>query len=66
MSICRSNAARDRWQKERPTWDALNENISDTHFRRIFRMSRDCFNHLHSAIIRNVELKNFKSEAYIN
>ena len=65
ISVCKSNAARSRQQKERPSWEAVNKKTSATHFRRMFRTIRECFNHLCSVIIRNVGEKKFKSEAYI-
>ena len=66
ISMCKSNHAKNRRQKERPSWEQVNKGISATHFRRMFRMSRECFNKLCGIIILNVGEDQFKSEAYIN
>ena len=66
MSLCKSEAAKSRRQKKRPSWDEVNDRISDSHFRRMFRMSRECFNNLCSVIIMNIGEDKFKSEKYIN
>ena len=54
-----------RRRKERILWATINERISDRHFRRMFRMTRDCFSLLCQRIIVEVGGKEFKSEAYI-
>ena len=66
MSLKLSSAAKNRRKKTRPTWDEVNLKISDTHFRRMFRMSRECFNSLCNVVIRNISEEKFKSEKYIN
>ena len=66
MSLKLSSAAKNRRKKTRPTWDEVNLKISDTHFRRMFRMSRECFNSLCNVVLRNIGEEKFKSEKYID
>ena len=58
--------AKKRRKKKRILWSAVNERISDVQFRRMFRMSRDCFDTLCQHIISKIGEKNFKSELYID
>jgi len=58
--------AKKRRKKVRIPWATINERISDRHFRRMFRMTRDCFALLCSTIISKIGEKQFKSEAYID
>ena len=53
-------------QKEHTTWDEFNQRVSDAHFRRMFRMSRECSSLLCSTIIGKVGESTFKSEAYLD
>ena len=52
--------------KKRIRWSVVLECISDTHFRRIFCMTRECFILLCGKIIASIGESNFKSEAYID
>ena len=58
--------AQKRRNKVRIPWATINKRISDRHFRRMFRMTRDCFALLCSTIISKIGEKQFKSEAYID
>ena len=58
--------ARKRRKKKRILWSSVNERISDIQFRRMFRMSHDCFDSLCQRIISVVGEDKFKSEAYID
>ena len=66
ISEQRSRQARGRRDKERIQWSELQERISDIHFRRMFRMTRLCFDLLCQKIIAAVGESGFKSEAYID
>ena len=59
-------AALKRRKKTRFTWSQINERISDNHFRRMFRMNRDCFKLLCHKIISKIGESKFKSEEYIS
>lgn len=61
-----SKAAHDRRKKVRIRWSEVNERISDKQFRKMFRMTRDCFKKLCERIIKNIGERNFKSQAYID
>ena len=61
----RDNALKRRI-KIRLTWSEVNARISDAHFRRMFRMSRPCFQLICSTIIRSIGERSFKSQAYID
>ena len=61
-----SLAALNRRKRVRPSWDEINLRISDTHFRRMFRISRHCFQLLCNKVIANVGESQFKSQHYIN
>ena len=66
ISIMKSEQALRRRDKERMSWSQFNERVTDKHFRRMFRMSRDCFDLLCCAIISRVGEKQFKSESYLD
>ena len=59
-------AALKRRRKTRYKWSHINLRISDNHFRRMFRMTRKCFELLSQTIIDNIGENNFKSEEYIS
>ena len=61
-----SRLAKKRRKKRRVLWTYVNDRISDLQFRRMFRMTRDCFDLLCNTIIAGVGEKAFKSEAYID
>ena len=65
-SKMRRNGALKRRIKIRLTWSEVNARISDAHFRRMFRMSRPCFQLLCSKIIRSIGERSFKSQAYLD
>ena len=58
--------AKARRKKKRISWSSVCQRISDKQFRRMFRMTRECFAQLCSRIIRSVGEKKFKSESYID
>ena len=62
----KQQSALGRRKKKRIKWDEVNLRISDRHFRRMFRMSRDCFKELCSKVISYVGESSFKSESYIS
>ena len=62
----KSHKAKCRRNKRRITWSSVNERISDTQFRRMFRMSRECFSLLCGYVIASKGEKAFKSESYIH
>ena len=66
ISEQRSRQARGKRDKECIQWSELQECISDIHFRRMFRMTRLCFDLLCQKIIAAVGESGFKSEAYID
>ena len=47
-------------------WSEINKLLSNTHFRRIFRMNRDCFTLLCNTLICGISEIQIKSEAYID
>ena len=63
---CISEGTKTRRLKKRIPWSIVNERISDKQFRRMFRMTRQCFSELCQFIISKVGEKQFKSESYIN
>ena len=65
-SILLRKAALNRRTKTRYKWSDINLRISDNHFRRMFRMTRKCFELLSQTIINNIGANNFKSEEYID
>ena len=50
--------AKARRKKKRISWSSVCQRISDKQFRRMFRMTRECFAQLCSRIIRSVGEKN--------
>ena len=65
LSAMRREYALRRRRKNRIQWSDLQQPISDNHFRRMFRMSRDCFKQLCAKIIASIGESRFKSEVYI-
>ena len=65
-SLHRSHSALHRRKIKRTTWEEFNTKVTDVHFRRMFRMTRDCFSMLCNRIIVHVGESNFKSEAYLD
>ena len=61
-----SKYAKKRRVKQRIKWSHLNQRISEKQFRRMFRMTRDCFSELCNLIKTKVGEKEFKSESYID
>jgi hypothetical protein len=54
------SAARNRKCRQRKSWMAYQDNLTDRQFRRYFRMERDCFDYLCERIIENVGERDFK------
>jgi hypothetical protein len=65
MSQHRKHAAMQRCRRSRLSWFDFNNSVSDIQFRRMFRMSQQCFNELCQSIIAGVGENAFKSEYYI-
>ena len=65
-SILKSDLALSRRIKIRVPWSIINERISDIHFRRMFRMTRQCFDELCSKIRCSIGERAFLSEKYID
>ena len=63
---CLSNSAKNRRVKKRIKWSHVGERISNKKFRRMFRMTRECFSELCSHIKTSIVEKEFKSESYID
>ena len=61
-----SKCAKNRRVKKRIKWSTVGERIRDKQFRRMFRMTRNCFAELCTNIITSVGEKEFKSESYID
>ena len=61
-----SEGAKKRRKKKRIKWSEVSSRISDYQFRRMFRMSRECFSLLCQKITCGVGEKVFKSECYID
>ena len=59
-----SYAAKSRRIPQRISWSEVNKRISNTQFRRMFRMSRQCFDHLCDVIISRIGESKFLSESY--
>ena len=57
---------KSRRKKQRISWSYVCQRISDKQFRRMFRMTRGCFDLLCSRIIISIGEKSFKSESYID
>ena len=65
----RSDAALRRCRKQRASrtsWQDFANSISDTHFRRMFRMDHQCFNELCTKIETMVGREEFKSQKYLD
>ena len=65
-SCASSQRAKKRRVRKREEWSSLITRISDIQFRRMFRMSKQCFVALCDTIISWVGESKFKSESYIN
>ena len=63
---CLSNSAKNRRVKKRIKWSHVGERISNKQFRRMFRMTRECFSELCSHIKTSIGEREFKSEFYID
>ena len=64
--LLKQQAAMNRRKKKRLKWSEINLRISDRHFRRMFRMTRPCFDLLCQKIISHIGESSFKSEEYID
>ena len=62
----RSFVASNRRKKKRVLWHDVSNRMGDYQFRRMFRMSKPCFEELCQTIIGKIGESNFKSEAYID
>jgi hypothetical protein len=65
LSKCRSRVAKMRKKKKRLSWSVFEASLTDTQFRRMYRMSRDCFGKLCMLIEEKVGEEKFKSECYL-
>ena len=65
ISQRRSIAAKNRRIRERLSWSTFINSVSDEQFRRMFRMTKECFNKLCRRIVDGIGEKKFKSEEYI-
>ena len=65
ISNLRKAAAKKRKFKTRQSWQTFQSRLSDRQFRRYFRTSRECFQHLCDKIEGNVGRLKFKSEQYL-
>ena len=65
-SLNRSNQAINCRMKHRISWSSVSQRLSDKQFRRMFRMTRQCFQELCQKIISSIGESNFKSESYID
>ena len=65
--ICeeRSFYASNRRKKKRVKWHEVSERMGDYQFRRMFRMTKPCFEELCQTIIGKIGESHFKLEAYI-
>ncbi len=59
-------AAQNRTCRQRKSWAAFQNRLTDRQFRRYFRMERECFEYLCERIIENVGEREFKSENYLH
>lgn len=65
-SLRRSEIARKRRaRKNRTNWESFSSSVNDSHFRRMFRMPRDCFENLCNVIEGRVGERIFCSEKFI-
>ena len=65
LSFVLSNNAKQRRPKKRVPWSSVDSMLNNRQFRRMFRMTRECFELLCEKIKLSVGEKKFKSEAYI-
>ena len=65
VSKSRSRIAKLRKKKQRVSWCEFQESITDTQFRRMFRMPRTCFKKLCLKIEETVGENRFKSEQFL-
>ena len=65
-SLQRSIAAKSRKKKGRVSWQAFNSSLTDSQFRRMFRMSKNCFAYMVSTIEAKVGREKFKSDEFLN
>ena len=61
-----SNRALSRRKKKRIPWQYVDSMLNERQFRRMFRMTRECFHLLCEKMKITVGESEFKSEAYIN
>jgi len=61
-----SRIAKERHPRRRLLWKQFRDSLSDRIFRRMFRMSKECFEKLTQDIINAVGEEEFKSEEYLN
>ena len=66
LSRSRSRVAKMRKKKKRMLWSVFVESLTDTQFRRMYRMSRDCFGKLCNLVEEKVGEDKFKSESYLS
>ena len=59
--ILKSEYALKRRKKKRMLWSVVNEQISEAHFRQMFRMIQPCFNLLCATIITSIGERAFFS-----
>ena len=65
LSKDRSRVAKMRRKKQRLSWSVFQSTLTDTQFRRMYRMSRACFAQLCGLIEEKVGEEKFKSECYL-
>lgn len=61
----RSHLALNRFHRVRQDWSQFKNSIAKTHFRRMFRMSAECFDLLCNIIEENAGPKKFLSEDHV-
>ena len=66
MCGIRSEQSRNRRKKVRVRWDDISQRMGDYQFRRMFRMTRECFSSLCHSIIGAIGESKFKSQHYID
>ena len=66
MYEMRSERGLNRSKKVRVRWDDISSRMGDCQFRRMFRMTRECFSLLCFSIICAVGESHFKSQHYID
>ena len=66
MCEIRSEQGLNRRKKVRVRWDDISHRIGDYQFRRMFRMTRECFSSLCHSIIGAIGESKFKSQHYID